>query len=330
MFVQLTDKNEISKAQQTLERSISRYFPKQLTKNIGFPGGTEYGASVFTDEKFWFWSGNENEKSPRYLNWFGLFSEKSGLNISVEINVPHEGSNGRVAGFYARDINTGSIYLMHSGGVRGGKKGVGPSAFLTWSMERLVSVSTVLGGSRKAIVVMPIQGRAAARPAFRYTDTIAKFKQAVRDGETDTPEFKSKQKELEDYYSEFSGRKKGSRTEKFDYLSRHGDVVDALYSWRKSKPIPQNGQLVKNVYIDLGVSIKKQLSEIYEVKTSADRNNIYTAIGQLITHSGSQSCKRIIVLPENESISFDLQDALDRMKIKLIHFKLLDDKAIII
>lgn len=333
MLILLESERDISKAQQKLERSIRRDFPKRATKDIGYPGGTNYGARVFTNGHFWFWSGDankKNESSPRRLNWFGLFHEGGGLNISVEVNVPYKGRNGKVAGFFARDNETGSIYLMHSGGVKGGKKGVGKYAFLAWSGERLVRVADSNGGVRDAIVVMPIEGKSAIRSAIRYVDTIARFKQAVRDGETDTPEFKSKQKELEDFFSEPRGRRKGKISGQFDYLSRHGDVVDALYLWRKSKSRDKGGRLVKSVLIDLGVSKKIELTEVYEVKTAADRSNVYTAIGQLMTHGISKKCRRIMVLPHKEPIAPDLKEALDRLGIELMHFKLTDDEAIIV
>lgn len=323
MLILLESESDITKAQQKFERSIHRDFTKRATKDIGYRGGTNYGARVYTNGHFWFWSGDankKNESSPRRLNWFGLFREGRGLNISVEDNVPYKGRNGKVAGFFARDNETGSIYLMHSGGIKGGKKGVGKIAFLAWSGERLVRVADSNGGVRDAIVIMPIEGKSAIRSAIRYVDTIARFKQAVRDGETDTPEFKSKQKELEDFFSEPSGRRKGKRSGHFDYLSRHGDVVDALYSWRKSRSRDRGERLVKSVLIDLGVSKKTELTEVYEVKSAADRSNVYTAIGQLMTHGISKKCRRIMVLPHKEPIAPDLKGALDRLGIELMHF----------
>ena len=333
MLIMLEAENDISKAQQKLERSIRRDFPNKATKDIGYPGGTNFGAIVYTNGHYWFWSGDANKKdesSPRRLNWFGLFREGASLDISVEVNVPYKGRNGRVAGFFARDNETGSIYLMHSGGVKGGKKGVGKSAFLAWSGERLVRVADSSGGFQDAIVVMPIEGRAAIRSAIRYIDTIARFKKAVRDGETDTREFKTKQKELNVFFSESSGRRKGKRSGQFDYLSRHGDIVDALYLWRKSKPINRGERLVKNVLIDLGLSRKSELIEVYELKTTADRGNVYTAIGQLMTHAISEKCRRIMVLPNQEPIAQDLKEALERLDIEILHFKLTEDKAIIL
>ncbi|MDO9548627.1 MAG: hypothetical protein Q7J65_06670, partial [Candidatus Marinimicrobia bacterium] len=74
MLILLEAEKYISKAQKQLERSIRRDFPNRAIRDIGYPGGTNYGATIFTDSRFWFWSGaatDKHESSPRLLNWFG-------------------------------------------------------------------------------------------------------------------------------------------------------------------------------------------------------------------------------------------------------------------
>lgn len=256
MFSLLESKEEIAKAQRKLETTFRREFKQKVVKNIGYPGGTEFNATVFTDGNYWYWTNDlkgSKEPNPRQLNWFGIFQNKPSLDISVEINTPYEGRNNQIAGFFARDNDTGSIYLFHSGGVRGGMKGVSQTAFLAWSDKKLTEIADVSGEIRHGVLVMPIDAKAATVSAVRYTKQIADFKQAVRAGETDTPNAQHKQKEFADFYSESRGRRKGTRSSEFDYLSRHGDVVEALSSWRKSKPLRKGGWVVKNVFIDLGV-----------------------------------------------------------------------------
>jgi hypothetical protein len=331
MFSLLESKNEIAKAQRKLEASISRDFNKTATKNIGYPGGTTKNAKVYTDGHYWFWSDNyDDTATPRRLNWFGLFRKDVDLQISVEINTPYEGRNNQVAGFFARDNETGSTYLLHSGRVGGGRKGVGKSTFLAWSDQRLIDVVDSSGGIRDGVLVMPIEGAAATRSAVRYIDTIVRFKQAVRAGETDSREFQRKQKALADFYSEPRGRRKGKRPGEFDYLSRHGDIVDALYDWLNSRPIPKGGRLVKNALIDLGVAVGRELVEVYEIKTTAARSDVYSAIGQLMVHGNATDCRRVIVLPQKEPIATDLANALQRLGIQLLEFKLDKVKATIV
>lgn len=81
---------------------------------------------------------------------------------------------------------------------------------------------------------------------------------------------------------------------------------------------------------DFGISVGSDLIEVYEVKTSASRSLIYSAIGQLLVHGTTDGCRRFIVLPDKEVIAPDLTDAMQRLGIKLLKFKLDKAKAIII
>lgn len=333
MFSLIESKKEIAKAQHNLEATIRRDFKSKATKNIGYPSGTTFGAKVLTDGSHWYWSSDLNGNdipNPRRLNWFGLFRDDTDLQISVEINTSYEGRNDRVAGFFARDNDTGTIYLLHSGRVGGGTKGVGKSAFLAWSDQRPTEVVDSSGGIREGVLVMPVEGATASRSAIRYVDTIARFKQAVRSGEIETEEFQHKKKELEDFYSEARGKRKTRRSGGIDYLSRHGDVVDALRSWRTIDPLPEGGRIVKNVFIDMGVAIDRNLVEVFEVKTSTGRSDVYGAIGQLMVHGTTADCRRVLVLPNKEPIASDLNDALQRLGIELVKFKLDGQKATIV
>ncbi len=333
MFTLIESKEEVAKFQRMLESTIRRDFKNEIIRNIGYPGGTTFNVSVITDGTYWYWSSDHNRKAipnPRRLNWFGLFKAEGDLQISVEINTAYEGRNDMVAGFFARDNETGSIYLLHSGRVGGGTKGVGKSAFLAWSNQRPINVFDSSGGIREGVLVMPIDGIAASRSAVRYVDIIARFKLAARAGDMETPEFQRKKKELDNFYAESRGRRKGRRSSQIDYLSRHGDIVDALYSWRISKPIPKGGRVVKNVLIDMGIAIGSDLAEVFEVKTSTARSDVYGAIGQLLVHGADVDCRRVIVLPDKEAIATDLKEALQRIGIELLKFKLDEKKATIL
>lgn len=333
MFTLIESKEEITKVQRKLESTIRRDFKRQATKNIGYPGGTTFDAKVVTDGTYWYWSSDHNSKdvaNPRRLNWFGLYKTEGDLQISVEINTAYEGRNDQVAGFFARDNDTGSIYLLHSGRVGGGTKGVGKSAFLAWSGKPPVDVVDSSGGVREGVLVMPVDSIAASRSAVRYVDIIARFKLAVRAGDMETPEFQRKKKELDDFYAEARGRRKGRRSAQIDYLSRHGDVVDALNSWRISKHLPKGARVVKNVLIDMGVAVGRDLVEVFEVKTSTARSDVYGAIGQLMVHGTAADCRRVIVLPHKETIAADITEALQRLNIELLRFQLDKRKATIL
>jgi hypothetical protein len=335
MYTLLESKAEIASAQRKLEAAIRQSFKGKATTNIGYPGGTEHGAKVVTDGRHWFWSADhpaDKTPNPRRLNWFGLMPQAggTGVEISVEINTPYEGKNNQVGGFFGRDNDSGQVYLFHSARVGGGTKGVSKEPFLTWTGHRLVEVFDASGKAREGVLVMPVEGLGAARPAVRYVDSIADFKRAVRDGKTSTKSFLARQSRLRAFYGEAHGRRQGRRSSKIDYVSRHGEVVQALHDWRQAAGLRTGHQLFNDVLIDLGVVTRSdQLVEVYEVKTGADRQSVYTAIGQLFVHGNTPNCKRVMVLPGKDKLAPDLTQALQRNGIDLVLYDLTETAVVI-
>ena len=325
MFVLLESKSEIADAHGKLQTTLRGDFTRTVTKDIGYPGGRVRGAKVRTDGHYWFWTNDRagrRSSNPRRLNWFGRYSERPGSAIIVEINTAYEGRNDRTGGFFARNTNSGLVYLVHSGRVGGGTKGVGMNSFRAWSGEPLIEAFDSSGGAREGFVVMPIEGVAASRSVSRYIDMVTRFKKAARMGEMAMPAFKRKQKQFEDFYAEARGRRTGRRSSVIDYISRHGEVVDCLEEWRRSSPMPKGARVVKNVLIDMGVEVRKKLVEVFEVKTSTARPFVYSALGQLLVHGTGNNCRRVMVLPKDEAISGDLVEALDRLQVELLRFRL--------
>ena len=103
--------------------------------------------------------------------------------------------------------------------------------------------------------------------------------------------------------------------------SKNG-VVDALYEWRRQKGLAPGQRLVKNVLIDLGCASGGALAEVFEVKTSATRSDLYAGIGQLLVHGTQGECLRALVLPYDEAVPPDVLSALTRLNIALLRFEL--------
>jgi hypothetical protein len=332
LYTIIESKEQVSRAQRQLEATLKQDFRLTAVKNIGHPGGTTLNAVVFTNREHWYWTSDldrGNTKSPRQLNWYGLMRDGNALQIGVEINTLFEGHSQRLAGFFARDNATGAIYLLHSGRVGGGTKGVGQDAFLAWSNLPLKEVVDSAGRIRKAVLITPVKGRGAGRSVTQYIDTVVRFKGAVRSGELKTAEFQRKKRLFKDFYAEARGRRKGRRQEKFDYLTRHGEIVDALYKWRTLRALPSRGRIVKDVFIDMGIAVADKLVEVFEVKSGAERSSIYAAIGQLMVHGTSESCRRVIVLPHSDRLPEDIKESLARIGVELLRFRL-DDKKVTI
>lgn len=132
-----------------------------------------------------------------------------------------------------------------------------------------------------------------------------------------------------DYYREFSGLKVGQRKKEFEYVSRHGDIVDELTRWRP--PVATKGErLVKNGYIDLGIEIAGKLTVIYEVKTNTGRQDLYGAIGQILVHGRTgHDLTRYVVLPGGQPVPADVQEAFAALGIGVLWFSFQGKRVVI-
>ena len=326
MLSLLVERDEIAEAQETLQNVMRVQFPKHERRNISFRPRVLSDQEVWTRANYWYRPAvheGRNGTTPRFLNWFGVLAQGT-LNITVEVNIAFEWRNGRAEGFFARDDSTGALYLMHSGNVGGGRPGIGGRAFRAWYGKRCVPVFVGDKCERFGFVVIPIRAADPTRSARRYIDSIEEFKNAVSDGEVDPedPDFQRTMQEFDDFYKEPRGRRRGYRPGGIDYLSRHGEVVDALHAWREAQPLTRGHRFVKNVFIDMGVADRRNnLVELYEVKTSSERSDVYTAIGQLLVH-GTADCENFLVLPRGRQLPNDLADALERNQIEMLRFRL--------
>jgi hypothetical protein len=334
MFMLIEQAADRNAAQAQLEAQLKKALRTKAAQTIGFPSGHVRDAEVRTDGTIWFHTrrstAEDEGATPRTYNWFGQWGDgsQSSVNITVEINIPLT-PTARVAGCFVVDPATGVRYLAHSGGVGGGQKGVGQTEFLAWTPRPRIDVLDREGTRRHMVLVMPIDGDGVVAPLTAFVQDIAEFKEAVRAGELDTASFRKKVAELKDYFDEPSGRRRGKRSGVVDYISRHGDVVKALEAW--AMPRSRAGtSSKKNVLIDLALERQGTMTDLFEVKTSRDRGDIYTAIGQLMTHARGDACRKHIVLPQGDTLASDLSDALNRCSASVILYEINKTGAITI
>ena len=329
MYELLEDQAEIAEAHDALLATIAANFPEQETRTIGWAAGNWPDCDLQTNGRYWFWSTKHERKSGSvgYLHWFGMLTPPGkSVSISVEVNTTLAGSDRRLAGAFARDVRTNVVYLMHDGGIGGGKPGIGQQAFLQWRAAKAQRPVPIMCGDGRLVfsnIVMPTRGRGATQSAIEYVNSVNEFKAEA--SELDPVEQAASGTALQEYYDEFSGRVRGKRSAgAIDYVSRHGDIVKALEVWRREQqPLIYGQKIVKNLLIDLGLASKSgTLKEVYEVKTTADRQAVYSAIGQLTVHAAEADCKKILVLPADETIKQDQQKALKREGIELIRYRL--------
>lgn len=317
------DAKEKRAAQAALEARIHERLAHQGVRNIGYPSGnTNEVLYANTSGDLWAaFAKHDKAPVPRQWNAFGVFdSKRQAQVITVEINVPTAGNSARVAGFFARDPVNDRVYLMHDGSVGGGKPGVGRSAFLYWTKAQTVDVVRSDGVVRTGIIVGAVEVDDFVSRLRRFVNQVRRFKVDVGAGKLDTPEVGEAIAEWETFSSESPGRRQGQRSSTIDYVSYHGEVVERLFEEREARRRTSE-KVANNRLIDLYVRRDGVMTEIYEVKTSTDRQAIYTAIGQLITHStpAPPGVVRTLVLPEG-NLSDDLSQALVSMGIGLRRF----------
>ncbi|WP_174290978.1 hypothetical protein [Sphingomonas bacterium] len=75
--------------------------------------------------------------------------------------------------------------------------------------------------------------------------------------------------------------------------------------------------------IDLMVKANGAMTEIYEVKTGCDRQSLYTAIGQLVTHSAdaNDGIIRKLVIPEGQ-LPAGIAPCLKKLGIEVRRYRL--------
>ena len=325
MLLMVEDASDKRAAQQRLEASVREHLTDQGVRKIGFPSGNvdEHLYANGLGELWAAFSKVEDAAIPRRWNAFGVFDPKRHAQIiTVEVNIPTTSNSTRVAGFFAREPATGDIYLMHDGIIGGGKAGVGRSAFLSWSKATLEEVSRKDGDDRAGVIIGRVDSDEIVDRLSHFVQLVKGFKDAVVRGELDDPDVQRSIAEWETFNSEGSGRRRGQRRSEIDYISYHGDVVQRLFEERQAR-CAYDERVLNSKLINLYVRQGECMTEIYEVKTSIDRQSIYTAVGQLISHSvdAPERVKRTLVLPEGP-IPPDLEKSLMHLSIELRRFSI--------
>jgi hypothetical protein len=111
------------------------------------------------------------------------------------------------------------------------------------------------------------------------------------------------------------------RSGEIDYVTYHDDVVDTV-AVERSTSLSSGQSLIKTNQIDLGVEKGGRLVELYEIKTGSDPQSLYTAVGQLLTHSAKEDrpVRLVMVVPRSPSPSEDMKIAMRKHAIGIRTF----------
>jgi len=151
--------------------------------NVGYQGASE-NYIARTDGHLWYVGEIVEDGSRRYWNAFG-FEPKPNIsnNIIVEINIPFQGKNRRIAGAFGVDRTTNRVQLFHRGRVGGGRPGIGKEAFFEWLEARKPQrIKTVLDGGypTKMVLVAELDSDNFLYSVTEFVSFVQEFKdQAV-------------------------------------------------------------------------------------------------------------------------------------------------------
>lgn len=131
------------------------------------------------------------DKTPRHWNSFGVYGPNGVGGIGVEINIPSEQNSGRVAGFFARDPASGLIYVMHDGGIGGGRKGISKYPFIAW-MDEDLELAVADKTKRVGLRVAELGSTDLAAQIWHFVQKVDRFKKEVSSGQLNSSTFHKK------------------------------------------------------------------------------------------------------------------------------------------
>lgn len=326
---------ETAKEKHKLQRELVRQMHDKLrtsdVRRLGFRGAGSEEHTVRHNGRIWFHSFLlEDAGERRYWNAFGIYKPGSDtLNVVVEINVPVDDNKQLVAGFFGVEVGSGDSYLLHSGKIGGGRPGIGKEAFLAGSDLELVAVQYSAGEKRSGIAVGLLGDKMLPASIENFVTQVEKFKAAAACVPSQAPRTTRIQSAsvLRNPFDEGYGKREVPERAARSYYSWHGFVVTELKRALSEGCTKRGESLAKSQLVDLAIVRKRKLQDLFEVKTSVDRQSIYTAVGQLFIHSaGLVNVRRHLVIPQAPAFPQRLVSELRALGISVVAYTLTGGK----
>ncbi len=300
----ITDQGEISRCQKKFANRL-RGAGEPRRGKCGYRGGhVDADMCWFPEEKFWWiYQRIADGPEPRHWNAFGLeepLGDSRMHDIACEINFPLSAGTWHVAGALAKD-ESGEVYVVHSGRIGGGRKGVGRSLFVDHfaGSEQWIGVERN-GEPKKVVVVSALDDDSLVQNLAHFAREVHRIKGLV-DKRKPAPS------PLGAYSREFSGYRKPYSTKgEIRAGVEHGKIVHSLHDLAVGMGV----QAWNNRPTDL--LLRRKVTAMLEVKTGDDPYSRYTAIGQLLYYSKSEDDVLVAVFP---SIDGSFRRVLERLGI---------------
>ncbi len=311
-YLEIDQPDELADLNKRLSETLKRGLRHAETRTVGTPGGSFRAKVLFQSGRgnsvFW-WSGRQSRDKSAMTNLFGhgMPGSSDPLMIDVQFNIPVVRFSRRRGGAFIRHLPSGKIILAHRGIVALGHGRISKHILFEKIDITLREAETGSGsfeflpigelGSPKLVLDI---GRFSRQ--LRLSVQSTKAKGAKIDGDASRPATGNQSvlpAKLREYFDEFSGHRNLKSRQETVADWYHGKVVRALRDALSDSPRPA----MKSREIDLiGFEAKKTF--LFEVKTSANTQSVYTALGQLAVHASAVALQfktspvKVIVLPE--------------------------------
>ncbi|MNO43869.1 hypothetical protein D3C76_340990 [compost metagenome] len=317
LFEVVTDPAKITTLTAKLAKIMRKAFPHKESRELTYPSGHHTGSVYFErdrGQRVRGWS-PINHDPTKHVNHllFGAPGESDWLEMAVQLNFPKATYKRSYAGAFVRD-DTGAIFVAHRGKLTKGKAGLQKSKVLS---QFSTCVEAVDGNqTSQVILIAGLDDPHIIDKLFAFAQEAREVATRIADAEaegnsenepddiTGIPRGKSApvnsdpMMALSAYFDEFSGETNVSpRATSGTRVVEHGAIVAAL-----AKALGGGSNLRKSQAIDLA-AIREGSVDLFEVKTSANTQSVYTAVGQLLIHGESiktlmgQKVRRFLVLP---------------------------------
>ncbi|MFM0182675.1 hypothetical protein PQR52_29665 [Paraburkholderia aspalathi] len=339
----MTDQREILRLLKQLKRGATAKTRKGTTRKIGYPSGhfhdtVRFAAGDGADVAWWFSGLAPRSGDQINLVGRGDYSSEDALLIDLQFNFDKDEFNRTKGGAFVVD-DTGRAFLAHRGIVTRGTSRVPKGLLLQEAdVSQVRATSSVKPYAVDLLIVAPLDTpdlldviSAFAAEMRRAAGEVMGNDYVRRPRGMKGPIPKNGQSPfdvaLSDYFDEFTGKALAKRKRSVEMEWKHGRVVKALRAH-----VNRAGDAYKSREMDLVVVTPKDVW-LFEVKTSADSQSIFTAIGQLVFHGAAleklfpnKKVVRHLVVPveqkENRRHAF-----CEQLGLKVVTYTLKDDGA---
>ncbi len=180
MLSLLVTRDDIAQAQLDLQDTMTRVFPETHRPDTEFP--------YYHNGTYWYRTGYRaggNGTTACHLNAFGEVRDGFRPPATVEINVAEEGRKKAIGGFFARDLASGTVYLLHAGWIN-----PGGYAFRDWFGQKQFTALDGHPEPRQGFIVVALNISNSEHSLIRYIEEIAAFRDADDEVPTDPAQFR--------------------------------------------------------------------------------------------------------------------------------------------